>query len=159
MLLKKHSLPKNDLSSYRPISNLNFISKVLERVLYSRLCNHLDSFPSFSPFQSAYRKLYSTETAMTRIHNDLTIAMNRQRVSALVPLDLSAAFDTIDHNILLSRLSSCFGISNTAHSLLASYLFQRSQSVTIENSFSLNLPLLRGVPQGSVIGPLLFALY
>src|SRR5688572_1362895 len=85
--------------------------------------------------------------------------MNRQRVSALVVLDLSAAFDTIDHNILHSRLSACFGISNTAHFLLPSYLFQRSQSVTIENSFSLNLPLLCGVPQGSVLGPLLFTLY
>ena len=145
-LLKKPSLPKNDLASYRPISNLNFISKVLERVLYSRLCNHLDSFPSLSPFQSAYRKFYSTETALTRIHNDLTLAMNRRQVSALVLLDLSAAFDTIiiDHSILLSRLNSCFGISNTAHSLLASYLFQHSQSVSIDNTFSPNLPLLRG---------------
>ena len=158
-LLKKQSLPKNDMASYRPISNLNFISKVLERVLYSHLCNHLDSFPSLSPFQSAYRKLYSTETALIRIHNDLTLAMNRQRVSALVLLDLSAAFDTIDHNILLSRLNSCFGISNTAHSMLASYLSQRSQSVAIDHSFSLNLALLRGVPQGSVLGPLLFTLY
>ena len=85
--------------------------------------------------------------------------MNRQRVSALVLLDLSAAFDTIDHNILLSRLNSCFGISNTAHSMLASYLSQRSQSVAIDHSFSLNLALLRGVPQGSVLGPLLFTLY
>ena len=158
-LLKKHSLPKNDLSSYRPISNLNFVSKVLERVLYSRLCNHLESFPSLSPFQSAYRKFYSTETALTRIHNDLTLAMNRQRVSALVLLDLSAAFDTIDHNILLSRLNSCFGISNSAHSLLSSYLSHRSQSVAIDRSFSPSLPLQRGVPQGSVLGPLLFTLY
>ena len=158
-LLKKPSLPKNDLSSYRPISNLNFISKVLERVLYSRLCSHLDSFPSLSPFQSAYRKFYSTETALIRIHNDLCRAMNLQRVSALILLDLSAAFDTIDHNILLSRLNSCFGISNTAHSLLASYLSHRSQSVAIDQTLSPSLPLLRGVPQGSVLGPLLFTLY
>ena len=158
-LLKKQSLPKNELSSYRPISNLNFISKVLERVLYSRLCTHLDSFPSMSPFQSAYRKFYSTETALIRIHNDLTLAMNRQRVSALVLLDLSAAFDTIDHNILLCRLNSCFGVSETAHALLSSYLFQRSQSVAIDHIFSPDLSLLRGVPQGSVLGPLLFTLY
>jgi hypothetical protein len=85
--------------------------------------------------------------------------MDNQRVSALVLLDLSAAFDTIDHNILLSRLNSCFGISNTAHSLLSSYLSQRSQSVAIDQTFSPNLPLLRGVPQGSVLGPLLFTLY
>jgi hypothetical protein len=85
--------------------------------------------------------------------------MNRQRVSALVLLDLSAAFDTIDHNILLSRLNSCFGISNSAHSLLSSYLSHRSQSVAIDRSFSPSLPLQRGVPQGSVLGPLLFTLY
>ena len=118
-----------------PISNLNFISKVLERVLYSRFCSHLDSFPSLSLFQSAYRKFYSTETALIRIHNDLCRAMNLQRISALILLDLSAAFDTIDHNILLSRLNSCFGISNTAQSLLASYLSQRSQSVAIVKHF------------------------
>ena len=158
-LLKKQSLPKNELSSYRPISNLNFISKVLERVLYSRLCSHLNTFPSLSPFQSAYRKFYSTETALIRIHNDLTLAMDQQRVSALVLLDLSAAFDTIDHNILLSRLNSCFGITNAAHSLLLSYLSQRSQSVAIDQTASDTLSLIRGVPQGSVLGPLLFTLY
>jgi len=158
-LLKKTTLPKNELSNYRPISNLNFISKVLERVLYSRLCCHLDSFPSLSSFQSAYRKFYSTETALIRIHNDITLAMDQQRVSALVLLDLSAAFDTIDHNILLSRLNTCFGVSDTAHSLLSSYLSERSQSVSIDQTCSPNLALLRGVPQGSVLGPLLFTLY
>ena len=66
-LLKKHSLPKDELSSYRPISNLNFVSKLLEKIIYSRLCSHLESFPSLSPFQSAYRKFHSSETALTRI--------------------------------------------------------------------------------------------
>ena len=85
--------------------------------------------------------------------------MNKQRVSALVLLDLSAAFDTIDHNILLNRLNSYFGISNSAFSLLSSYLSNRSQSVVVDNEFSSKLPLLRGVPQGSVLGPLLFSLF
>lgn len=158
-LIKKHSLPKDDLSSYRPISNLNFVSKILEKVIYSRLCDHLESFQSFSAFQSAYRKYYSTETALLRIHNDLLLAMNRQQVSALVLLDLSAAFDTIDHGILINRLSSCFGISKTALTLLSSYLTGRSQCVSIAQEQSEPLPLLRGVPQGSVLGPLLFTLY
>ena len=158
-LLKKQSLPKDDLSSYRPISNLNFNSKILEKVIYARLCHHLESFPSLSCFQSAYRKLHSTETALLRIHNDLSLAMNRQQVSALVLLDLSAAFDTIDHTILTTRLKTCFGISDSAFSLLSSYLSCRSQSVTIGDEFSSELPLLRGVPQGSVLGPLLFSLY
>src|SRR5437870_10594245 len=85
--------------------------------------------------------------------------MNKQRVSALVLLDLSAAFDTIDHNTLLNRLNSYFGISYSAFSLLSSYLSNRSQSVFVDNEFSSKLPLFRGVPQGSVLGPLLFSLY
>ena len=158
-LLKKPSLPKDDLSSYRPISNLNFISKLLEKVIYTRLCTHLDSFPSLSHYQSAYRKLHSTETALLRIHNDLSLAMSSKQVSALVLLDLSAAFDTIDHGILINRLKSCFGISDSAFSLLTSYLSCRTQSVVIGQNRSSELPLLRGVPQGSVLGPLLFSLY
>ena len=147
-LLKKHSLPQDDLSSYRPISNLN-----------SRINSHLQTFPSLCPFQSAYRKFHSTETALLRIHNDLITANNQQKVSALILLDLSAAFDTIDHNILLTRLSSTFGISGTALTLLTSYLHDRTQSVVIGSSSSSPSPVTTGVPQGSVLGPLLFSLY
>ena len=158
-LIKKPTLPKDNLSNYRPISNLSFISKILEKVIYSRLCSHLDSFQSLSPFQSAYRRFHSTETALTKIHNDLTLAINRRQVSALILLDLSAAFDTINHSILIQRLRSVFGISGSALSILSSYLTDRSQSVLIGKSLSSEIPLSRGVPQGSVLGPLLFSLY
>src|SRR6187399_158774 len=158
-LLKKYNLPTDDLSSYRPISNLNFISKILERIIHSRINNHLQSFPSICPFQSAYRKFHSTETALLRIQNDLLLASNQQKVSALVLLDLSAAFDTIDHQILLSRLSSIFGFSDTALSLIKSYLTDRSQYVTIGDHRSSPVPITTGVPQGSVLDPLLFTLY
>ena len=87
------------------------------------------------------------------------MAMNHQKVSALVLLDMSAAFDTIDHGILLNRLRSSFGISDSAFSLLSSYLADRSQTVTIDQECSNESPLIRGVPQGSVLGPLLFTLY
>ena len=158
-LHKKHSLPTEELGSYRPISNLNFISKIIERVIHTRLSDHLHKFPSLSPFQSAYRKFHSTETALLRIQNDLLLATNKQRLSALVLLDLSAAFDTIDHNILLDRLSRTFGITGNALSLLSSYLQNRSQSVSINSNLSNPSPLDTGVPQGSVLGPLLFSLY
>lgn len=158
-LLKKFSLPPDDLASYRPISNLNFISKILERIIHTRITAHLQSFPSICPFQSAYRKFYSTETALLRIQNDLLLAIDKRKLSALVLLDLSAAFDTIDHGILLARLSSSFGITGSALSLLSSYLTNRTQSVSINGHSSLPSPMQTGVPQGSVLGPLLFTLY
>ena len=85
--------------------------------------------------------------------------MNRRRVSALVLLDLSAAFDTLDHKILLNRLNSYFEISEVAHSLLSSYLQNRTQSIILSHERSAEQSLTRGVPQGSVLGPLLFTLY
>ena len=120
--LKKHNLHQDELSSYRPISNLNFISKVLEHIIHARISSHnLESFPSIT-LQSAYRQFHSTETALLHIQNDLLLAIYKQKVSALVLLDLSAAFGMIDHKILLSRLSSFYCLSNTALNLIASYL-------------------------------------
>jgi hypothetical protein len=158
-LLKKYNLPTEDLSSYRPISNLNFISKLLERIIHSRLISHLNSFTSIATFQSAYRPSHSTETALLRIQNDLLLAINEHKVSALILLDLSAAFDTIDHKILLERLSSFYGISGSALDLLSSYLSNRTQSVSINSCSTSPSPVPTGVPQGSVLGPLLFTLY
>ena len=158
-LLKSHQKNHDDLSSYRPISNLSFLSKILERVLHQRLLSHLQSFSSLPPHQSAYRQCHSVETALLRIHNDLLIAMEKKQISALILLDLSAAFDTVDHQILLSRLSLNFGITGSALSLLSSYVSNRTQSVVINSVLSDSNLVTSGVPQGSVLGPLLFTLY
>ena len=158
-LLKKSSLPHEDLSSYRPVSNLNFISKVIEKIVATRLSDHLNTFSLRSPFQSAYRKFHSIETALLRISNDILLACEQQKVTALVLLDLSAAFDTIDHSMLLSRLSTTFGITGSALDFFTSYLSHRTQSVLIGSDSSPPSPLCTGVPQGSVLGPLLFCLY
>ena len=158
-LPKKNNLPIDDLSNYRPISNLNFLSKVLERIIHDRLLTHLNSFASIPSTQSAYRKFHSVETALLKIQNDLLLAMDKKQVSALLFLDLSAAFDTVDHNILLHRLSSYFGVQHSALDLLSSYLLNRTQAVIIGNTTSQSSNSFSGVPQGSVLGPLLFSLY
>src|SRR5215475_9962109 len=158
-LLKKFNLPPDNLGNFRPISNLNFLSKLLERLILKRLLLHLNSFTSIPLFQSGFRKSHSTETALLRITNDLLLSMEKKQVSSLILLDLSAAFDTVDHHILLSRLSLNFGVTSSALSLLTSYLSDRSQSVHIGANSSPSSKLLTGVPQGSVLGPLLFTLY
>ena len=158
-LLKKDSLPKDNLSNYRPISNLNFMSKILEKIIYNRIVAHLNSFLSLSPFQSAYKKFHSVETALLKIQNDLLLAIDRKQISALVLLDMSAAFDTVDHEILLSRLHNNFGISGSALDLITSYLSDRTHSVLVNSHICDSCHVSTGVPQGSVLGPLLFSLY
>ena len=158
-LHKKHSLPKDELNSYRPISNLNFLSKVAERIILSRLQEHLLNCKSLSNFQSAYKSGFSTETALNCIQNDLLRSIDKKQVSALVLLDLSAAFDTIDHTILVDRLGSYFGMEGKVLQLLLSYLQDRFQITKIGEAKSEPKKLSTGVPQGSVLGPLLFSLY
>ena len=114
-LLKKPSLDKHLLENYRPISNLPFLSKILEKVVLHKLLSYLQENNLSNPFQSAYRAGHSTETVLLRIVND------NDNISVLLLLDLSAAFDTIDHQILLSRLNSVFGIQSTALQWFQSY--------------------------------------
>ena len=97
-LLKKAGLAA-DFSNLRPISNLKFISKLTERAVYNQTYDHLMANDLLPKLQSAYRKRYSTETALLKIYNDILLSMNQQHVTLLVLLDLSAAFDTVDHSI------------------------------------------------------------
>ena len=107
-LLKKTNLDLSDLNSYRPISNLSFVSKLLEQLIDSRFTEHADLNDLFSPVQSAYRKHYSTETALVKVHNDLVAGIDQGHIGALMLLDMSAAFDTVDHHILLEILERRF---------------------------------------------------
>jgi len=158
-LLKKPSLDKESLSNYRPISNLSFLSKLTERVVKDRITDHLASNSMFNSFQSAYTKFHSTETTLLALHDDLINAMDKQKVTCLTLLDLSAAFDTIDHSILLHRLSSWFGLRGNVLSWFSSYLLDRTFSVACSGLKSSTTNLTTGVPQGSVLGPILFILY
>ena len=109
--------------------------------------------------QSAYRPFHSTKSALLCVQNDILSSLNNKKMVALVLLDLSAAFDTIDHEKLLHRLETSFGINGTALDWFRSYLSNRSQAVRIKNSSSEKMYLNFGVPQGSVLGPILFTLY
>ena len=150
------SLDPNCLKNYRPVSNLPFLSKVIEKVVLSQLLQHLNANNLLGVYQSAYRAGHSTETALLKIVNDCLLALDDGKVSVLTLLDLSAAFDTISHDILLQTLAS-FGIQDTALEWFMSYLHNRSQIVAVKGARSEPQHLSVGVPQGSVLGPLLFA--
>ncbi len=158
-LLKNSSMDTNNLKHYRPVSNLPFVSKLLEKVVATRLSEHMDTHALHEPFQSAYKPHHSVESALIRVQSDILQAMDNQRVVVLVMLDLSAAFDTIDHQVLLHRLSHDMGITGTALHWFESYLEDRTQSVTIKGTRSKPQTLRFGVPQGSVLGPKLFLVY
>ena len=113
-ILKKQGLDANDLRNFRPVSNLPFVSKILERVVLLQLQSHLWANSLLEVRQSAYRKYHSTETAVLSVLEGLLTKSDRKLVSILARLDLNAAFDTLDHAILLRRRESTFGISGFA---------------------------------------------
>ena len=156
---KKKTLDKNELKNYRPVSNLSFILKILEKVVASRLLSNMESNSMSNNLRSAYKKFHSTESALLKVGNDVLFDMEKGRVTALTLLDLSAAFDTIDHLALISRLSSWYGIYGTALDWFTSYLSNRCQQVKIHDYVSEAVYISFGVPQGSVLGSILFTLY
>ncbi len=158
-LLKKLGL-ELVFPSYRPVSNLSFLSKVTEKAVASQFVDYCDINGLKELLQSAYSQFHSTETALTRVHNDIVMAMDSQKVVILTLLDLSAAFDTVDHCILLERLERRFGVKGTVLDWFRSYLSDRTQSIALPGGTrSEPQKLTCGVPQGSVLGPILFCVY
>ena len=143
----------------RPVSNLSYISKLTESAVADQIQLHLAKNNLYPVFQSAYRKLHSTETALVKVQNDILTNMNKRRVTLLVLLDLSVAFDTVDPSILLTRLRSKLGLNGTALSWFCSYLSGRTQRISVQGAFSNVFYLRFGVPQGSCLGPILFNIY
>jgi hypothetical protein len=158
-LLKKPGLDSADVKSYRPISNLPVLSKLLERLVARQLIDHLNFNKLLPDLQSAYRAHHSTETAVLKVLADILRAIDRGDLAVLALLDLSAAFDTVDHAILLRRLRESYGLGGSALSWFVSYLDGRTQYVRCGSARSQRTSLLYGVPQGSVLGPILFLLY
>jgi hypothetical protein len=158
-VVKKPGLDAEDVKSYRPISNLSVLSKVIDRLAARRLSGYIREAGLLPALQSGFRPLHSTETAVLKVLSDLLEAVDRGDTAVLVLLDLSAAFETVDNDILLQRLDRLFGITAEVLAWLSSYLTGRDQFVRLGAASSETLPLLSGVPQRSVLGTLLFVLY
>ncbi|KAK3708823.1 hypothetical protein QZH41_007175 [Actinostola sp. cb2023] len=157
--LKKPNLDPEEFSNYRPVANLSFPSKTLERIVAAQLNDYLEHNNLLPKMQSAYRPRHSTETAILRVFNDIQRSIDNRLEVVLVRLDLSSAFDTLDHEILIDRLQHRYGIDDIALRWFKFYLSGRSQAVMINNITSDVRQLPYGVPQGSVLGPVLFSLY
>ena len=149
---------KEDMNCYRPISLLPALGKLFEKVISTRMVNFFDKNNLFSPQQFGFREKFSTEHAILDIHEKLLKNLNDGLTSCDVFLDLAKAFDSVSHDILLSKLEK-YGIRGNVLSLFKSYLCSRTQFVKIDSSASELINILFGVPQGSILGPLLFLIY
>ena len=158
-LLKKPSLNPELFKNYRPVSNLPYLAKILEKHVDYHFSQYDDINNLRDPMQSAYTNACSTETALLRVMNDILCAVDNKKAAVLTMLDLSAAFDTIDHTLLLLRLENCYGIHGRALQWMQSYLADRKQFISVGGATSENANLQYGVPQGSILGPKAFKRY
>ena len=158
-LLKKPNADCEQFSNFRPVSNLKFLSKLVEKSVFAQLNNYLTVNGLQERLQSAHKAHHSTETALLTITNDILLSLDRRDNVLLLLLDLSAAFDTVNHSLLLSRLKNSFGITGTVLQWFHSYLSGRSQFIGINDTKSSVRDLTVGVQQGSVLGPILYLLY
>ena len=149
---------KCDTTNYRPISILSSISKILEKIIYSRTTAFFEKHSVFLPTQFGFRPKHSTSHALLDVVTSSFDNINKNNYTALMFIDLKKAFDTVNCDILLNKLEH-YGVRGVMLSLFSSFLHDRSQYVSINNSISCKQNISCGVPQGSVLGPFLFTLY
>ena len=155
-IIKMRSLDPNDLNNYRPVSNLCFIAKILEKLVLSQVSSCLSLY---NTCQSAYRPGHSTETTLLKVVNDLFLSLNKGNISVPALIHFSSAFDTIDHSILLHRLYADIGYTDAVLQWFSSYLTDRTHYVSLSNHCSAFAPVHSDVPRGSVLGHILFTMY
>ena len=158
-ILKNKNLNKEDLQSYRPVSNLPFLGKILEKVVFKRIECYVQEHNLLDVNQSAYRKYHSTETTMLKIHNDILTHLDQGCCVLLVSLDISAAFDTVNHTQLVDCFQNTFGICGEALLWLKSYLTDRQQQVVIKSTTSSTKHLDCGFPQGAILAGLFYNMF
>ena len=146
------------VANYRPISLLSNINKILEKVMFERLYSFLESKKCIYDLQFGFRKKHSTNHALLSMTQEIQETIDKGNVAIGVFVDFQKAFDTVNHKILLRKLEH-YGIRGIANDWFSSYLTNRQQYVTIEGIKSDTKPIVHGVPQGSVLGPLLFLVY
>ena len=157
--LKKGMTDSSSPTSFRPIAKLSHLSKLIERIVSAQLRCHLNSHNLLPLEQSAYRPFHSTESAVLKVTSDIFQTLDHGNLSLMSFLDFTAAFDTVDLDILCRRLSTSFGIQGRALDWIFSFVNNRPHNVVFASSSSLPTVATCGIPQGSVLGPLLFILY
>jgi len=155
---KSHDDIKTDPNNYRPISVLPVVSKLIERIVFNQLYAYLNLHNLLTESQSGFRPMYSTETTLLETTNEWLRNIDNNKLNGVIFLDLKKAFDTMNHSILLQKLIS-YGVTSTTLDWFNSYLDERKQKTIIDGVMSDFSTLTCGIPQGSILGPLLFILY
>ena len=158
-ILKKRCLDHNDLNNYRPVSNLCLTAMIVEKLVLSHVSSYINSHNLCNAFQSAYRPGISSETALLKDLSDLFLSLSKGNISVLALIYFSSTFDTIDHTILVHRLHTDFGFTDSVLQWSSSYLTYHTHYVSLSNYCSALVPVHSCVPHGSVLRPILFATY